>query len=105
MQSIKIEAFPRCDFIPVDYQDVRQVRTSFKKLLQACAPSVPYTEPEQNALRAVEASDWLTQIQRILQVASAIVDLLDIQGSSVMLCLEDGWDFTTQVHKLWLGDI
>ena len=40
-----------------------------------------------------------------MQVAGAAVDLIDVQGSSVMLCLEDGWDFTAQVlltirHKI-----
>ena len=49
------------------------------------------------ACRAVEASEWLPQIQRIMQVAGAAVDLIDVQGSSVMLCLEDGWDLTAQV--------
>ena len=99
LQSIKIEAFPRCDFIPVEYQDIRQIRNSFKKFMQACLPSVPFVEPERGMLRAIEESDWLAQIQRIMQVASAIVDLLDVQGSSVMICLEEGWDFTTQVSS------
>ena len=45
----------------------------------------------------IEESGWMPQLQNILRIAGAAVDLLDAQGSSVMLCLEDGWDFTTQV--------
>lgn len=38
------------------------------------------------------------QIQGILQYAGACVDLLDEQGASVILALEEGWDFTSQVY-------
>ena len=35
-----------------------------------------------------------------MQVAGAVTDLMDIQGSSVLLCLEEGWDLTCQVASL-----
>jgi myotubularin-related protein 5/13 len=77
---VKVDAFPKCDFIPVDFYDVRHVKASFKKLLRACCPSRP---PPPNAeygyLKAVEESGWLPQIQNILQLSGAVVDLLDVQ--------------------------
>lgn len=100
IKGIKTESFPNCDFIPVEFAEVRHVRASFKKLLRACVPSGPVTDPDQVFLRAVENSEWLTQLQGILQLSGAVVDLMDVQGSSVMICLEDGWDVTAQVVSL-----
>lgn len=37
-------------------------------------------------------------IRSLMQLSGAVVDLLDAQGSSVCLSLEDGWDVTAQVH-------
>jgi myotubularin-related protein 5/13 len=65
--------------------------------MRACVPSSPYVDPDKGFLRAVEDSEWLKQLQCIMRISGAIVDLLDLQGSSVMVCLEDGWDFSTQV--------
>ena len=33
-----------------------------------------------------------------MEVAGAVADLIDIQGSSVLVCLENGWDATAQVR-------
>ncbi|BFZ05320.1 hypothetical protein BsWGS_08359 [Bradybaena similaris] len=97
MKGIKVECFPKCDFIPVDFYEVRQVKACFKKLMRACVPSSPLTGPDHSFHKAVEDSEWLLQLKSVLQLAGAVVDLLDVQGSSVMICLEDGWDITTQV--------
>lgn len=51
-------------------------------------------------LRLIENSEWLQQIQNIMQLSGAVVDLLDLQGSSVAICLEEGWDITAQVASV-----
>ncbi len=55
---------------------------------------------EQTFLKLVEGSEWLALLQSVMQLAGAVTDLIDLQGSSVMLCLEDGWDLTCQVSSL-----
>lgn len=50
--------------------------------------------------RLIETSEWLQQLQSIMQLAGAVVDLMDVQCSSVMICLEDGSDVTTQVNMV-----
>ncbi len=39
----------------------------------------------------------MTQLTHLMQLAGAVVDLMDIQESSVLVCLENGWDATAQV--------
>lgn len=60
-------------------------------------PSSVNPEPEQSFHKLVESSEWLLQLQNIMQLSGAIVDLMDLQGSSVMISLEEGWDITSQV--------
>ncbi|XP_055601637.1 myotubularin-related protein 13 [Uranotaenia lowii] len=88
------------EFIPVDYTDVRHSRTAFKKLMRACLPSCVNTEPDQTFSKLVEQSEWLQQIRGLLQLSGAVVDLMDLQESSVTLALEDGWDVTAQISSL-----
>merc|ERR1719312_1788246 len=102
-RGIKMDSHPKADFIPVDYPEPRRLRASFKKLMQACAPSTTpqgSSAHEKTFHKLVEQSEWLQLLQSVMQLAGAVTDLMDIQGSSVMLCLEDGWDLTCQVSSL-----
>ena len=40
----------------------------------------------------------MDQLSLLMQLAGAVAYLIDILGSSVLVCLENGWDTTAQVH-------
>ncbi|KAL0879613.1 hypothetical protein ABMA27_003332 [Loxostege sticticalis] len=88
--------------VPVEYPEARHAKHAFKKLMRAAVPSaVPSAVPDHKGfLRLIEESGWLWQLRQLFQLSGAVVDLLDIQGSSVLLSLEDGWDVTAQISSL-----
>ena len=72
------------------------VSISFKKLMRGCSPSPLHTTSH---MAAAEESGWISQLSTIMQLAGAVADLIDVQGSSVLVCLENGWDATAQVSN------
>ena len=42
----------------------------------------------------------MTQLSTVLEMSVAVADLIHNQESSVMVCLENGWDATAQVRKM-----
>ena len=72
--------------------------------MRACLPSASAPEGSNNHsesfYKAIDDSEWLQGLQTLLHINDAVIDLMDVEKSSVMVCLEDGWDIPAQISSI-----
>ena len=102
IKSIKPEMHRTCEFIPLDLHEVRQVKSNFVKFLRVCIPSAPLPphDSEASFAKTIESIEWFEQLKSLLECANSIVDMIDNQGKSILLAIEDGWDLTPQITSI-----
>ena len=74
VKGFKVDPHLKVDFVPVDYPEPRRIRASFKKLMQATAPSSVAqgsAAQEKTFMKLVEQSEWLHLLQSVMQVRSS----------------------------------
>ncbi|NXA56354.1 MTMR5 protein, partial [Nothocercus julius] len=62
LKGVKPDPLQHWELVPIEVFDVRQVKASFKKLMKACVPGCPSTDPSVAYLRSLEESEWLSQV-------------------------------------------
>jgi myotubularin-related protein 5/13 len=97
LTNVATDIYNNCTLLPVEIPHHNDIGNSFSKLMKACAPSGSFSGKFYSL---IEDSEWVNQLSSLLQLSGAIAELMEAQGSSVMICLEDGWDVTSQVVSL-----
>ncbi|NWZ08327.1 MTMR5 protein, partial [Agelaius phoeniceus] len=62
LKGVKPDPLQHWEVVPIEVFDVRQVKASFKKLMKACVPGCPSSDPSVAYLRSLEDSEWLSQV-------------------------------------------
>ncbi|KAK0397260.1 hypothetical protein QR680_002054 [Steinernema hermaphroditum] len=98
-KSMKLEK--HCEFIPIAYPTAHNVKAAFKKLLRVTVPSwLTPVDGSVSFFKMLDDTGWMQMLSQLLCISNSIVDIVDLHHSSVVLCIEDGWDSTCQLSSL-----
>jgi len=96
LKNARMENYTEVEMIGIEDSHYREVARSYELLMAAL-----YPESEKSDFwTQIENSNWLEQIQKILETSCALVELMDKWGVSVLLALEDGSNITAQISSL-----
>lgn len=98
LKVARLEAYNEVEMIGMDHPDFREVASSYDMLFSACCPDSSKAD-SSTFWKEVESSGWLGQIQGVLELSLAIVELMNKWGVSVLIALEDGSNITSQISS------
>lgn len=91
VQGGKQDSFQQWEVVPIEVCDVRQVKNSFKKLMKACVPSSPTSDPNMSFQRCLEDSEWMALVSALSGTSAVrlpFVTLSDLFNSPcVCVCI------------------
>uniref|UniRef100_A0A8C9L4V0 SET binding factor 1 n=1 Tax=Serinus canaria TaxID=9135 RepID=A0A8C9L4V0_SERCA len=110
LKGVKPDPLQHWEVVPIEVFDVRQVKASFKKLMKACVPGCPSSDPSVAYLRSLEESEWLSQVghPQPSPPLGALLGSLSPQVVSLVQLLSDPYyrtleGFRLLVEKEWLS--
>jgi hypothetical protein len=88
--------YPTAQLKFMNIENIHEIRKAYKRLRKACIGQ----RYDQYFPQEVHQSLWLKHIQDILKATTQVVNLIDVQGQSVLIRCSDGWDRTSQLTSL-----
>lgn len=79
-QGFKLDLALNCEFVAVEFSDIRQVKTSFKKMMGVCVPSTIPTDSEVTFLKALGESEWFPQVIHMVDASKNVYVVLFTQN-------------------------